>query len=741
MFHVNQEVVLDRLRIPVFAALIIGLLGVHTAGAQTATTITVVSGNGQVTCPLCVSPQRNPRIQPYIVKVADASGRPVANQEVDWTIFSLGISLDSLSQSTTFTDANGLTQNLAFENGQAGLSLSGYYQSQSVATLPTNGASVNFFHTQSATDVNNHSNALVGATQVSPGQFDPPINGVAGVTSTTPVKVHIDAYGVGVSNVSVRLLQENSTDTGTVACSTGPGADPGSVLTDTNGDANCYPVFGGKGAGSFAVLVGGVTADQVFLGTGLPIGFRQLFANQFVVTVPTPSAIQIVSGNNQSVNQGQAAARLLGKITDATGAAAIAGQKVTWSVSPVGAATLTNTVDTSDANGQIGTDVLIAASAVGPIKITATLNSSISATFNITAVSTVTLSSLQKVSGDAQSAVVNTAFAQPLIVKVNSTAGAAVGIPVQFSISGGATLSTQTATTDSAGQARVTVQAGATTGAVTVTASVTSLASVSFSLTIVPAGPNLTSGSFSNAAGARAASLSPCGLAIVTGAGLAPGVQGVLLASYPIGPNPLSFALPSSQAVRISVNNVAAPVFGVSNVNGQEQITFQIPCETTPAASVPVTVTVGPSTVNTTIAVTPAGPGIYETKNTDGVLRAVIVRPDGSFASIENPARKGEIVRTYVTGLGPVAPVEVTNALPTPGTDALVLGQVVVGVNNAGTRLIQARLAPNLIGVYEVTFQVPSDAPAGNDLVFSVGVNVSGDTQTRFSAGSKIPVL
>ena len=732
---------MDRLRFTLFAALIIGLLSVHTAGAQTATTISVVSGNGQVSCVSCVSPQRNPRIQPYIVKVTDASGRPVANQEVDWTIFSLGVSFDSLSQTTTFTDANGLSQNLAFENAIGGISLSGYYQSQSTATLPTNGASVNFFHTQSATDVNNHSNALVGAAQLSPGQFDPPINGVAGVTSTTPVKVHVDAYGVGIANVSIRLLQENSTDTGTIACSTGPGADPGSVLTDANGDANCYPVFGGKGPGSFSVLIGGVTSDQVFLGTGLPIGFRQLFSNQFVVTVPTATAIQIVSGNNQSVNQGQAAARLLGKITDATGAAAISGQKVTWSVSPVGAATLTNTVDTSDANGQIGTDVLLSASAVGPVKITATLNGSISATFTVTAVSTVTLSSLQKISGDAQSAVVGTAFAQPLIVQVNSTAGPAVGIPVQFSISGGATLSSQSGTTDSSGQARVSVQAGATPGAVTVTASVTSLASVTFSLSIVPAGPNLTSSSFSNAAGGRASSFSPCGLANVVGAGLAPGVQGVLLSSYPIGPNPLSFALSASQSVRVSVNNVAAPILGVSNVNGQEQITFQIPCETAPAASVPVAVTVGPSTANSTIAVTPAGPGIYETKMSDGVVRAVIVRPDGSFASIENPARKGEIVRTYVTGLGPVAPVEVTNALPTPGTDALVLGQVVVGVQNAGTRLIQARLAPNLIGVYEVTFQVPSDAPAGNDLIFSVGVNVPGDTQTRFSAGSKIPVL
>ena len=81
-----------------------------------------------------------------------------------------------------------------------------------------------------------------------------------------------------------------------------------------------------------------------------------------------------------------------------------------------------------------------------------------------------------------------------------------------------------------------------------------------------------------------------------------------------------------------------------------------------------------------------------------------------------------------------------TGALPVPGSDALVTGQVIVGVNNAGARVVTARLSPNLIGVYEVAFQVPSDAPTGNDIVLSVAVNAPGDGQTRFSNGSKLPI-
>ena len=136
-----------------------------------------------------------------------------------------------------------------------------------------------------------------------------------------------------------------------------------------------------------------------------------------------------------------------------------------------------------------------------------------------------------------------------------------------------------------------------------------------------------------------------------------------------------------------------------------------------------------------------ANPGIYETVMSDGVRRAVVIRPDGTFVSLANPARRGEVVRVFVTGLGPTIPSVGTGSLPVPGSDSLTSGQVIVGVNNAGARVVTSRKAPNLIGVSEVAFEVPSDAPTGNDIVLSVAVNVPGDSQTRFSNGSKLPIL
>ena len=124
----------------------------------------------------------------------------------------------------------------------------------------------------------------------------------------------------------------------------------------------------------------------------------------------------------------------------------------------------------------------------------------------------------------------------------------------------------------------------------------------------------------------------------------------------------------------------------------------------------------------------------------DGQRRAVLVRPDGSFVSLENPARRGEILRVYATGLGPTAPAVGTNSIPFPGTDAMVLGSVIVGVNNSGERVISARLAPTQIGIYEVTFQLDANAPTGNNVVLSVAVNPTDGSATQFSNGSRIPI-
>jgi uncharacterized protein (TIGR03437 family) len=123
----------------------------------------------------------------------------------------------------------------------------------------------------------------------------------------------------------------------------------------------------------------------------------------------------------------------------------------------------------------------------------------------------------------------------------------------------------------------------------------------------------------------------------------------------------------------------------------------------------------------------------------------VIIRPDGSFVSLTNPARRGEIVQAFATGLGVTSPTVGTNAIAIPGADAIVQGILIMGVINTigqaeGVRVSTARVAPDLIGVFEIPFQVPSDAATGNNVSFSIGVIPVGSGTPIYSATAKIPI-
>src|ERR1019366_4348819 len=500
-------------------------------------------------------------------------------------------------------------------------------------------------------------------------------------------------------------------------------------------------VFGPTaGSGFVAVLVGGldpIQFDQSLSPTPLtsPIAFFEFAGIQLVVTQVAPGHINPGRGNNATVNPGQSAT-LVVQVTDNTGKVTIANQDVTWTVS--GAATVNPAVSKTDATGTAQTTVTFSPSATGPVTVIAALtggNNGITTTFSLS--TRILIGTLGKVSGDLQTTQSGQSFPLPLVVQVLGTnnqplSNQSIGFAVT---SGAATVSPLSALTDATGQARTTVTAGSTPGSVTVTAFVGTF-SKSFTLTVIPPGPALSSGSFYNAGGlTRIGALSPCGLVTVFASGLAPNVQGMVFNTNYFGPWATSLASDT-----VTVASVAAPIFSVGNVAGAEQLTFQVPCETAPANSVPITISVAGGTGTITFPVVAASPGIFETVMSDCARRAVVVRPDGTFVSLQNPARRGESVRVFATGLGATSPPMVTGAVPVPGADSLALGQVIVGVNNSGTRVITSRVSPSLMGVFAITFQVPSDAPTGNDVVLNVAVNAVGDTQTRFSNGSKLPI-
>src|SRR6185369_17226823 len=321
-------------------AFVIAIFFMPAASAQaTAARVDVVSGNGQLICPQCFG-KTFTTFYPMVVRVTDASGNPIAGKTVTWNVVSITGNIIPNFDIQTVTDRNGYSASRLFQNATGGSSFQPFLQS--VINASADGASANFTETVALTDPTFNSQ-LVFSTLVAPDPKSTPLTGPTGGTGTAPIQIHIAGRGTPVPNVSVRILNDDPKTLPSASCATAPGADPGSVLTDANGDATCIPVFGPiPGNGPASVLVGGLDPlqfDQTISPQPLPgpVAFDQYPGIQLQVSAVSPGLITIVSGNNQTVNPAQASAPLVVKVTDASGAVTIANTGVTWTLSGAGA--------------------------------------------------------------------------------------------------------------------------------------------------------------------------------------------------------------------------------------------------------------------------------------------------------------------------------------------------------------------------------------------------------------------
>lgn len=754
---------MNNFRLLSLAAVLAGIVFVSGASAQN---VSVASGNGQVLG------GGNFILQPMVVQVTDAvSGLPVGTGvSVNWQFTGFnGFFLSSgTPQTTTSTDPNGLA------TAYLQLPANAFYQNvlspivQSSISASAGGNTALFTVTQLASAPNLTLNPLIQVVPINIPSGTT-LTGAVGTASSIQIQLQVAAtnglsYAV-VPNAAVQLLNFPFTDPNTglplgplVACAANlsSGAGLNTVLTDANGYATCTPVFGNQpGTGRFIVTVGGVYTAQsspagFFEGltdptdpNSIPPVAAAWFESTPINVRETPGAagsIKIISptGGAQTVTAGGAVSFTVE--TDNTAGLPLSAGTVNWKiVSPASGANLSSATTTSGTNGQTSNSVTISTAFFGTVTVTATLASdpTKSVTFTVSVAPPVTVTQFQLISGSNQSAVVNGPFAQPLVVKVSTTAGPGANIPVQFAVlSGSISLSAYTVNTDSNGLAQVTATANFVTGPVSVVASLpgVSINTVSFALTVLPVAPVITSSNFVNGADFQPNSLSPCGIgALITSSGTL-GVSGTV-PPFPGGPV-------VSSPVQVSFASIPAPILNIGNsVGGQQEILFQVPCEVAPAASVPVTISAGGAVSNVNLAVNPAAPGVFQTQMSDGVLRTLAVRPDGSYVGLANPARLGETVVVYVTGLGVTTPGVSTHSLPAPGGNATVLGNVLPGIGNGGSApLISARLSEDIPGVYVVAFQVPPTAPTGNDVPFSIGVIPPGASSALFSGLSKLPV-
>ena len=164
----------------------------------------------------------------------------------------------------------------------------------------------------------------------------------------------------------------------------------------------------------------------------------------------------------------------------------------------------------------------------------------------------------------------------------------------------------------------------------------------------------------------------------------------------------------------VIVNGANVPLFAVDNVNGQQQFNFQIPWEVGVGSQAAVAVSNnGTTSAVVSVPVLEAQPGIFN-YNVGGNVFGAILHANYQPADTGHPARTGETVLIYCTGLGmvssPPADGASSNGQPTILTPTVTIGGAQAAVSFSG-------LAPGFVGLYQINAVVPSGLASGNQKV------------------------
>jgi uncharacterized protein (TIGR03437 family) len=700
-----------------FALAIPGSTTQPGGGVNGTNQLSIVTGNGQLILSGSFTngasfPNRAPTVQ-----LVDTNGNPLANQSVTFAV--TGANIAAIDNPNAVTDVNGMASTDIFA-GNPGPSTP--FQSTTITATATSSTgqvlgSVNFVETiyqnnldgtgEPTTTIEKPANTLVitgGEGDVLPGAIQ--------------VVVYSGSFGLPlpIPNIGIRIADATNPEIN------GPGSCQGGPLSDQNGIINCnfIPACATSlGANGLPIGLGlhGMDIDIGEYGLGQNFGVNITAGSTQTLSIPSSG------GNNQKANPGSALPLPLTVLVADQCGTPVSGVTVTWKLTN-GSATFSTTSSVSNGAGFATTKVTLGASA-GAVTIVASIGTTPSVTFNETANAIV--GSLSLVSGGGQSQQENTAFTQQLVFALkDNNNNPLTGFTVNFSLGGGsATLSAASAITNSLGQVSVNVTAGNAPGTVTITATYSTF-SASGTLTVIAPGPNVQSTSFLNAASLQQG-LVPCGLATVTGPGLAPGVTGISSGnSLGIGPLPLTW-----QGVTITVDGITAPILTVSNLNNVQQVNFQTPCEIpTGTATVVVEVNSGSTTIPG-VTVYPTQPGIFTFAGPGGINYGwVISAANGSYLQPGNLAHAGQTYYLVATGLGQTSPNATTNS-PGTGAQTISASQVVLFIDNIGVPVTSVQYLEGEVGEYIITFTIPTTAngqpfPTGMNLPIQLGGITSG---------------
>lgn len=229
-------------------------------------------------------------------------------------------------------------------------------------------------------------------------------------------------------------------------------------------------------------------------------------------------------------------------------------------------------------------------------------------------------------------------------------------------------------------------------------------------------GPAYTSDGIVNAADNRHGPLAPNTLVSLYGVRLSYVTRAI--SPDDIHGGVLPTVLPGT-GVHVNVGNLEASIYYVS----QYQINFLVPAILTPGPSTVQVVLDGHSGPKVQIQLAAASPALFQLD----AHNAVAVRPDGSVIRPGAPARPGEIVLLYATGLGETMPPVPYGQLfysAAPLEELAEFELLLDGVQATGA-VAYAGIAPGFAGLYQLNVIVPKSVKANPEVRIGFGKQLS----------------
>lgn len=340
---------------------------------------------------------------------------------------------------------------------------------------------------------------------------------------------------------------------------------------------------------------------------------------------------------------------------------------------------------------------------------------------------------VEVVSGGNQQGGRGTLLSQPVVFRVRDENNVPFsGVKLVLTPSGDGAVSPSSVTTDPLGRASVQWKLASAGAANTLRVSIDGAASAGVSvnatagdLPVFSAAGVVNAASFNLGAAASNTALAPGSLVAIFGGSLA--ASTAIATSLPL---PVKLASTS-----VTVNGVAAPLIFVS----PSQINLQLPFELSgQRAEVIVSNGTGPS-APLVVQIGAVQPGIFfDPASGQG---AIVQNTDGKLTS-DRPARAGDFLQIYGTGLGAVSPI-IASGLAAPASPlSRTTAQPQVTIGGRPAQVTFSGLAPGFAGLYVLTVQVPEGVGAGRQ---NVSLTINGQRSNEVSivaagaAGSVTP--